>query len=182
MFLFDVLKKCKKELIFKIITSIIIQGLLLIIPVYWSNTINHVTNGIYDKAINLTIITLTLTLLYYFWSYANQKTWYTFYNKLYLEYTNNIIKYSPSDVSIGQYTNIINNDIDIIGTFLGNLVTRIIQIIEFLVIYFYFLSIDKYIFFATLITSIIMIVLIFYFGNKIEVVNKTRKDNIDKYS
>ena len=51
MFLFDVLKKCKKELIFKIITSIIIQGLLLIIPVYWSNTINHVTNGIYDKAI-----------------------------------------------------------------------------------------------------------------------------------
>ena len=175
MFLFDVLKKCKKELIFKIITSIIIQGLLLIIPVYWSNTINHVTNGIYDKAINLTIITLTLTLLYYFWSYANQKTWYTFYNKLYLEYTNNIIKYSPSDVSIGQYTNIINNDIDIIGTFLGNLVTRIIQIIEFLVIYFYFLSIDKYIFFATLITSIIMIVLIFYFGNKIEVVNKTRK-------
>ena len=99
MFLFDVLKKCKKELIFKIITSIIIQGLLLIIPVYWSNTINHVTNGIYDKAINLTIITLTLTLLYYFWSYANRKTWYTFYNKLYLEYTNNIIKYSPSDVS-----------------------------------------------------------------------------------
>lgn len=179
MFLFDVLKKCKKELIFKIITSIIIQGLLLIIPVYWSNTINHVTNGIYDKAIDLTIITLTLTLLYYFWAYANQKTWYTFYNKLYLEYTNNIIKYSPSDVTIGQYTNVINNDIDIIGTFLGNLVTRIIQIIEFLVIYFYFLSIDKYIFFATLITSIIMIILIFYFGNKIEVVNKTRKDNLD---
>ena len=101
MFLFDVLKKCKKELIFKIITSIIIQGLLLIIPVYWSNTINHVTNEIYDKAIDLTIITLTLTLLYYFWAYANQKTWYTFYNKLYLEYTNNIIKYSPSDVTIG---------------------------------------------------------------------------------
>ena len=68
MFLFDVLKKCKKELIFKIITSIIIQGLLLIIPVYWSNTINDVSNEIYDKAIDLTIITLTLTLLYYFWT------------------------------------------------------------------------------------------------------------------
>ena len=57
--------------------------------------------------------------------------------------------------------------------------TRIIQIIEFLIIYMYFLSIDFYIFLATLIVSIFMVIIIIYFGGKIEIQNKDRKDNLD---
>ena len=40
-----ILKSSKKELIGKIVTSVFIQGLALIVPVFWSNTINEVTEG-----------------------------------------------------------------------------------------------------------------------------------------
>jgi len=174
-----ILKRTKKELVRKIITSIIIQGLLLVIPVYWTNSINHATAFEFDEAFKLVVVTLILSLLYYLWSYFNQKAWYDYYNKLYLEYTNLVTEASVDNVTLGEYTNIINNDIDIIGTFIGNAVTRIIQIIEFLIIYMYFLSINFYVFLVTLIVSIFMIIIILYFGSKIEIENKNRKDNLD---
>ena len=37
-------KMAKKEVINKVITSLFIQGLALVIPVFWSKTINEVTN------------------------------------------------------------------------------------------------------------------------------------------
>lgn len=174
-----ILKRTKKELIRKIITSVILQGLLLVIPVYWTNSINHATSLEYNIAFKLVIITLILSLLYYLWSYFNQRAWYNYYNKLYLEYTNLVTEANVNDITLGEYTNIINNDIDIIGTFIGNAVTRMIQIIEFLIIYMYFLSIDFYIFLVTLIISIFMLIIIIYFGSKIEIENKNRKDNLD---
>ena len=175
-----ILRRTKKELIRKIVTSVIIQGLLLVIPVYWTNSVNYATDLEFARAFKLVVITLILSLLYYLWSYFNQKAWYDYYNKLYLEYTNLVTDGASLDnVTLGEYTNIINNDIDIIGTFIGNAVTRIIQIFEFLIIYMYFLSINFYIFLITLIVSIFMIIIILYFGSRIEIENKNRKDNLD---
>ena len=179
MELLTILKRIKKELLRKLITSIFIQGLLLIIPVYWANAINKATDLDYHAAFELLIITMLLTLFYYFWSYLNQRAWYKFYNKIYLECTNMVTDANVDDISLGEYTNIINNDIDIIGTFLGNGVTRFIQILEFLVIYIYFFKVDIYIFAITLGVSILMITIILYFGSKIEIQNKDRKDNLD---
>ena len=84
-----ILKSAKKEVIYKVITSLFIQGLALVVPVFWSNTINEVTEGNYKIGYYLILITLFLSIFYYFWSYLNQKTWYKFYNKLYTEYTKN---------------------------------------------------------------------------------------------
>ena len=61
-----------------------------------------------------------------------------------MEYTNLVTEATVDNITLGEYTNIINNDIDIIGTFIGNAVTRVIQIFEFLIIYMYFLSINFY--------------------------------------
>ena len=174
-----ILKRTKKELINKIITSVIIQGLLLVIPVYYTKSINHATDLEYEKAFKLIVITLVLSLLYYLWKYFNQTAWYNYYNNLYLEDTNLVTSANVKNITLGEYTNIINNDIDIIGTFIGNAVTRIIQIFEFLIIYMYFLSIDFYIFLVTLIISIFMVIIIIYFGSKIEIENKNRKDSLD---
>jgi len=174
-----ILKKTKKELGRKVLTSVFIQTLLLIIPVYWTRSINYVTDTAYNKAIRLVIITLILSLLYYLWSYFNQKAWYDLYNKVYLEYTNIMVDVNLDNITLGEYTNIINNDIDIIGTFLGNSITRLIQILEFFVIYIYFLKVDFYIFLVTLIVSILMTIMIIYFSSKIEVENKSRKDSLD---
>ena len=179
MDIITILKKTKKELSRKILTSVAIQGLLLIIPVYWADAINKATDLDYNRSFKLVIITLLLSLLYYLWSYFNQKAWYSYYNKLYLEYTNIVTKAKVDNITLGEYTNIINNDIDIIGTFIGNAVTRIIQIFEFIVIYMYFLKVDLYIFLITLIVSIFMVIIILYFGSRIEIQNKNRKDNLD---
>ena len=174
-----ILKRTKKELIRKIVTSVIIQGLLLVIPVYWTNSVNYATDLEFARAFKLVVITLILSLLYYLWSYFNQKAWFDYYNKLYLEYTNLVTEASVDNITLGEYTNIINNDIDIIGTFIGNAVTRVIQIFEFLIIYMYFLSINFYIFLVTVIVSVFMIIIIIYFGSRIEIENKNRKDNLD---
>ncbi|MDY3934452.1 MAG: hypothetical protein SOZ11_02760 [Bacilli bacterium] len=179
MDIFTILKKTKKELTHKIITSVVLQILLLIIPVYYTNAINYATIGSYNKSTKLLIITMVLSLLYYLWSYFNQKSWYNYYNKLYLEYTNLVTEASVDNVSLGEYTNIINNDIDIIGTFIGNSVTRLIQVFEFLVIYMYFLKVNFYIFLITIIMSIFMFLIIIYFGSKIQIENKSRKDYLD---
>ncbi len=176
-----VLKRSKKEVIYKVVTSFFIQGLLLIIPVFWSDTINHLTNGIYYKAYYLVSILLILSVLYYVWNYFNQKAWYKLYNKLYLGYTDAIVMEvdNINRVNLGEYTNILNTDIDIICTFLGNLITRIIQVCEFFVIYAYFLSLNIYIFLITIIISLFMIVILILSGKDVQKANIKRKASLD---
>ena len=178
-----IIKNAKSEFVYKIITSIFIRGLLLIIPIFWTKSINHLTDGTYNKAYFLVIIALILSLLHYFWEYLNQKTWYMFYNKIYSGYITLIgegNKDSIKKLSLGEYNNISNEDIDIICTFLGNLVTRIIQVLEFVVIYFYFLSIDIYIFLITIIVSIVLVAIFLMKGSGVQKLNQERKDSLDK--
>lgn len=176
-----IIKSAKKEVILKIITSLFIQGLALIIPVFWSNTINEVTEGNYKIGYYLIAITLFLSIFYYLWSYFNQKTWYKFYNKLYIEYTSLTTSETKNinKINLGEYTNILNNDIDIICNFLGNLITRIFQVIEFFIIYAYFLSFNFMIFSITVIVSIIMIILYWKAGKVVQDLNLKRKTALD---
>lgn len=111
----------------------------------------------------------------------NQKTWFKFYNKLYTEYTSITISETEniSSINLGEYTNILNNDIDIICNFLGNLVTRIFQIIEFFVIYAYFLSFNFLIFIVTVIVSILLLSIYFKAGKRVQDLNIKRKSTLD---
>lgn len=176
-----IIKSAKREVIYKIITSLFIQGLALVVPVFWSNTINEVTDGNYEIGYYLILITLFLSIFYYFWSYLNQKTWYKFYNKLYTEYTSLTISETKNinKINLGEYTNILNNDIDIICIFLGNLITRIFQVIEFFVIYSYFLSFNFVIFFITVVVSVLLVILYLKAGKTVQELNLKRKTNLD---
>lgn len=176
-----IIKRSKREVTYKIITSLFIQLLALIIPVFWSNTINEVTEGNYKIGYYLIIITLLLSIFYYLWSYLNQKTWFKFYNKLYIEYTNITISETKNinKINLGEYTNILNNDIDIICNFLGNLITRILQIIEFFVIYAYFISFNFTIFIITIIVSILMIIIYYKASKTVQALNIKRKVSLD---
>ena len=51
-------KIAKKEYLYKLLTSIILRGLLLIIPILFSSAINDVTNNSIKHAIILIIITI----------------------------------------------------------------------------------------------------------------------------
>ena len=176
-----ILKRAKKEVILKTITSLFIQSLALIIPVFWSKTVNEVTGSNYKVGYYLIIITALLTIFYYYWSYLNQKTWFRLYNKLYNEYTLETISETNSinRINLGEYTNILNNDIDIICNFFCNLVTRIFQVIEFFVIYAYFLSFNFIIFLITVIISILMVIVYFKSGKKVQDLNIKRKATLD---
>lgn len=176
-----IIKSSKKEVIHKVVTSLFIQGLALVIPVFWSNTINEVTEGNYKVGHYLIIITLMLSLFYYLWSYLNQKVWYTLYNKIYTDYTAITISETKNinKINLGEYTNILNNDIDIISNFLCNLVTRIFQIIEFFIIYAYFISFNFTIFLITIIVSILMVIVYIKAGAKVQRLNIKRKATLD---
>lgn len=178
----DIIKKSKKELIIKTITSFFVRGLLLIIPIYWSKVISNLTSTNIEKSYYLVLLVLLLSILYYGWEYVNQRAWYTFYNKLYKEYNDIVTKNNNNfnDLSLAEFTNIVNNDIDIICTFIGNGVTRIIQILEFIFIYSYFLSINVYIFIVTIVISIIMVMFLFVSGKNVQDSNMKRKSTLDK--
>ena len=176
-----IIKNAKREVIYKIVTSLFIQTLALIIPVFWSNTINEVTEKNYKIGYYLVIITLLLSLFYYLWSYLNQKVWYKLYNKIYIDYTNITISETKNinTINLGEYTNILNNDIDIICNFICNLVTRILQVIEFLIIYAYFVSLNFTIFIITLIVSMLMVILYLKSGKTVQKLNIKRKASLD---
>lgn len=176
-----IIKNSKREVIYKVVTSLFIQGLALIIPVFWSNTINEVTEGNFKVGYYLIIITLLLSIFYYLWSYFNQKTWYKFYNKLYIDFTSLTISKTKDidNINLGEYTNILNNDIDIICNFIVNSVTRIFQVIEFFVIYSYFLSFNILIFLFTIIISIILLIVYIKYGKIVQGLNIKRKASLD---
>lgn len=175
-----VLGRSKNALVVKVITSIFLQGTLLVVPIFWSKSITYISDALYKKAVIMVVLTLILSLLYYLWYYINQKSWYDLYSKITINFMNNITSVKDKNISLGEYTNIINNDIDIVATFICNGITRIIQVLEFLVIYIYFLNLNIYIFWATLGVSVIIIYIIFMFGDKLQLYNKRRKESLDK--
>ena len=172
-----------KELFYKIITSVFIRGLLLIIPVFWSNTVNNLSEGNIHTTYSLIIIIIILACFYYIWQYLNQVSWFQFYNKLYLGYTALITKNNSTNlkkVTLGEYTNVINTDIDILCNFLGNGVARVIQILEIFFIYFYFLTQSFYIFIITVVISAFMVMLLVISSNQIKEENIKRKTSFDR--
>lgn len=175
-----VLGRSKNALVVKVITSIFLQGTLLVVPIFWSKSITYISDALYKKAVIMVVLTLILSLLYYLWYYLNQKSWYDLYNKITINFMNNITSVKDKNISLGEYTNIINNDIDIVATFICNGITRIIQVLEFLVIYIYFLNLNIYIFWATIGVSAIIMYIIFMFGDKLQLYNKKRKESLDK--
>ncbi len=178
-----VIKEAKKELFYKIITSVFIRGLLLIIPIFWSNTINYLSEGNYQKTYSLIIVIIIISSFYYIWQYLNQVSWFKFYDKLYLGYTSLITKNNHGNIgkiTLGEYTNVMNTDIDILCNFLGNGVARVIQILELVFIYFYFLTQNIYIFFITLLISSLMIILMVISSSQIKNENIKRKTSLDK--
>lgn len=178
-----IIKDSYKELFYKIVTSVFIRGLLLVIPVFWSNTVNKLSEGNFQKTYSLIIIIIVLSCFYYIWQYLNQVSWFHFYNKLYLGYTALMTKNNSNNikkVTLGEYTNVINSDIDILCNFLGNGVARVIQILEILFIYFYFLTQSIYIFIITLVISILMIILLIISSNQVKEENIKRKTSLDR--
>lgn len=182
-----VFRVAKWQYFLKFFTSISIRGILLVIPLLFSEAINNVTHSNYDNAIIFLIITIVMAGLYRFFEGYNQVAYYKLYNKLFTHYndvavrkTNDNSLFSLSRFTPGQYTNIVITDVDIISGFFTASVIRVVQVIEFFVIYVYFFFLDVNIFLVALIVSVIMLFVAIKSGNKVQVLNENRKHNLDE--
>ena len=182
-----ILKDCKKEIILEYLVCIVLRAILLIVPILYSNAINFASASLYEKAIHMLIIYIIVISIYKITEYLRQRTFYNLYNKMYKKYTVKAVEntcansiFSLSRFTIGEYMNILNSDIDIICAFFCNAVYRSVQILEFLFIYYYFYTISMEVFLVSIISSIVVLVGILVFGRRLEVLNKKRKDNLDR--
>lgn len=180
-------KAAKKEYLIKLLSSVSIRAVLLIIPVLFSMAINLATKGEYTTAIIYIVVSIVLATIYRILEGINQNTLYDLYEKIYYYYNNLGINktnensiFSLSRFNVGQYTNILTSDVDIITAFFSNLVMRTVQILEFLVIYAYFLSINIWIFIVALVISITLILIIPLQNKKVEKYNGNKKAELDK--
>lgn len=182
-----VLKVAKWEFILKTFTSLVMRGTLLIIPILFSEAINFVTINDETMAIIMIVISMLLISIYRFFEGYNQVTYYKLYRKLFEFYndqavmlTKNNSMFSLSRFSPGQYTNMVITDVDIISGFFASSVIRVVQLIEFIVIFIYFFFLDINVFLFTLVVSIIMLLVSFKLGNKVQKYNERRKSELDK--
>ncbi len=182
-----ILKKCSFEIILKFIISICYRGSLLIIPILWGKVVDYATAKNFDVSYKMILFTVGLTAIYYVCAGLNQLIYYLLYNKMYKLYSklayssfiNNSI-HSLSRFKLSEFNNIINNDIDIIVAFFSDTIIKIVQILEFLIIYYYFYMIDVKIFIVTVIVSVLMIGVLFLSNKTNRRLNTKRKSALDK--
>ena len=182
-----VLKVARWEYVLKLFISVMLRGILLAIPVLFSIAVNAVTKGDKDTFLTMIIVSIILAGVYRFIEGYNQVAYYKLYNKIYNYYNEQAVSitkdnslFSLSRFSPGQYTNMVITDVDIISGFFSASVIRVVQLIEFLFIFIYFLSIDIYVFIVTLVATFIMVIISLKLGKKVQVRNEKRKSKLDK--
>lgn len=182
-----VFKTAKKEFLVKFFTSVFLRGILLIIPVLFSSAVDAATKGDYNSAFLYIILSIVITIVYRLSEGINQKTFYNLYNKLFgyynsrgIDKTNENSIFSLSRFNLGQYTNMLITDVDVISAFFANGVIRVVQLLEFVVIYAYFWSLDIFLFISAVLVSIIVLLIIPRVSKKVETLNSTKKSELDK--
>lgn len=184
-----ILRKSRKEIIIEFFVCIVLRTILLLNPILYSETVNAISGGKYSEAITVLIIYIISISIYKLFEFLRQYSFYNVYNKIYKECTNIGLQntndnsiFSLSRFSVGEYSNIMSTDIDIMCSFITNGIYRIIQLLEFSVIYYYFFNVSITLFLITILFSVAVLIFIIYSSNKIQTYNKERKGNLDKKS
>lgn len=182
-----ILRKCSFEIFLKFMISVCYRGSLLIIPILWGKVVDYATAKNFDLSYKMIIFTLGLTLIYYVCAGLNQVIYYVLYKKMYKLYSklaySSFIKnsiYSLSRFKLSEFNNIINNDLDIIVAFFSDTIIKVVQILEFLIIYYYFYIINIKMFIVTVVVSILMVGILLISNKRNRKLNKLRKAALDK--
>ncbi len=182
-----ILSKHKGKFLWKFIISILLNVLLLIIPLFYSKLIDSLSIIALPDIIYYLAFFAFLTILYRFIEYFNQKAYFALYLSLYKSYMNlGLMKtfdnslHSLSRFSLSEYSNIMSEDFEMISDYYSTLVIRIVEILEFIYIIIYFFFINQTIGLITLVASLIIVFLLFYFNKNISKTNTERKLRNDK--
>lgn len=177
-----ILLLCKKEFIIKLIVSILLIGILLVIPIFYSYGIDYINESNFNKAYLIFIILGITFIIYRILEIINQKSYYRLYSKLYKNYMNKGIEktcnnslYSLSRFSLSEYSSILSEDFELLSDYYSTLVIRIVEIFQFVYIIIYFFFINLTIGIITLLLSIFVISILFYFNKFIVNTNEKRR-------
>lgn len=182
-----ILKDCWWEILIKMLISICYRGSLLIIPIFWGKAIDMVTDGKMADCYWLVIVTLIITLGYYASACLNQVVYYKLYNRMYKSFSKTIYKsivnnslYSLSRFKLGEFSNIVNTDIDIVVKFLADFSIKLVRVLEFFIIFYYFYKINVPIFIMAILFFIVAVATLVVTANKTKQLNQVRKRHLDK--
>ena len=177
-----ILLLCKKEFIIKLIVSILLIGILLIIPIFYSYGIDYINESNFNKAYLIFLVLGLSLIIYRFLEIINQKSYYRLYSKLYKNYMNKGLEktcnnslYSLSRFSLSEYSSILSEDFELLSDYYSTLVIRIVEIFQFIYIIIYFFFINLVVGIITLVLSIIVITILFYFNKFIAITNENRR-------
>lgn len=188
MLIKQIIKARRWDILWKVVTSVVLRGILLISPILYSKAIDAISELNYNLAINYLLLTFFVTALHYIVSYVNEAAYYTLYNNMFNHLGWSIIKttqsnsaYSLSRFTLGEYSNMLNSDINIIVDFLSSSIIRIVKVFEFLFIYAYFFSLNKIVFVVSVSISLLAMLIEYLRGHKVERYNINRKSCFDNY-
>ena len=182
-----ILKDCWWELFAKFIVSVLYRGTLLLTPIFWGKAIDMLTINKMNDCYRYVIITLVVTIAYYAVACYNQVVYNKLYGRMYKNFSKTIYKsvvnnslYSLSRFELGEFSNIVNTDIDIVVMFLCDLVLKLVRLLEFIIIFYYFFTINKVLFILTLFFSLLCFLVFIVTGDKVKKYNDIRKKYLDK--
>ncbi len=183
----EVLLKNKKSFIIKFISSLFIRAFLLIIPIYYSYSIDALTRGNYNAAYHMIIMFFVFTVLYRISEVINQITYYKLYSNLYKTYlelglkkTCNNSVYSLSRFSLSEYGNIMSEDFETLSDYYATMVIRIVEILEAIYIVIYFFTINSILGYLTLFVCLVVLFFLIFYNGIIAKTNNSRKLRHDK--
>ena len=181
-----VLKKSKGAIFLRIFISLVYRAIAMIIPILLSSVVDKATNGKYQEAIIVAVVSIVVVIIFRTFDILNTFSWHRLYNSLYDNYTkigvNKVFDnsiYSLSRFNIGEFLNMMSTDINVMSDFYCNLIMRLIRIFEVLIIFVYFFMLDLYIGITGVVIAIISLSVIYLSSKKIEQLNKRKAGAFD---
>ena len=136
-------KEAKREYIIKIITSIVVRVSYLIVPFFYSYSLEYLTDGKINKAYLFAGFLLLFLIIYYAAVIINDWAYEKLYKKisqgltkLSLNYTERNSIHSLSRITLGEYNSMMADDINNIADNYGNIPMFSITILELRILLF----------------------------------------------
>ena len=82
-----VLKKSKKFIAFRALISLIYRAIAMVTPILFSEAVNALTKGEYNKAFLISIGAVVVVVVFRIFDIINTYAWHKLYNSLYDNYT-----------------------------------------------------------------------------------------------
>jgi len=184
-----VLKLSKFRIVFRTISCIMSRVLVLLIPIFFGKTIDLISKKMYDEAIMMAIIGVILSVAVTVLDIIMTYTWHYLHEKLYSDYTDVALDklfgnsiFSISRINMGEFINIMNQDINVMASFFPDFIRRIVTTFEIVVIFIYFFSIGILFGVSSIVASIVCFLIIFFNSKRITNVNNKKSMLFDDKS